>query len=147
MSGRESSGYKLHPPVVMDLSALMPAARCSDGSWYMSICTWNQHGKVVLGKKDCVRTPPESTVFGTAIRIGHGISLSCTTLTEDRTCGIPSQHIAKAQKFNVLTGSACSNHGCFLEVRAASMGRVLSMVGSSARPSCHTSSLLSLPWL
>lgn len=94
---------------------------------------------------DNLRTPPESTVFGTAIRIGHGACFSCKALVGDGTCGIPSRHIAKAQKFNVLTGSACNNHGCFLEVGAVSIGSVLSMADSSATPSCHTSSLLSLP--
>lgn len=113
----------------------------------MSICTCDVSMKKVILVKQGLRTPPESTVFGTATRIGYGTSLSCNALTEDKTCGIPSRHIAKAQKFIVLTSSACSNHGCFLEVGVPSTGSVLSIEGSSARRSCHTSSLLSLPCL
>lgn len=109
----------------------------------MSIYRYNQL-EVTLATDD-LRTPPESMVFGTAIRIGHGTSLSCRAFIEDGTCGMPSRHIAKAQKFKVLTGSACNNQGCFPVVWVVSMGSILCIAGSSETPSCHTSSLLSLP--
>lgn len=110
----------------------------------MSIYIYYQHEPVMLATGD-LRTPPESIVFGTAIRIGHGTSLSCKAFIEDGTCGMPSRHIAKAQKFNVLTGSTCNSQGSFLVLGVVSMGSILSIAGSSVTPSCHTSSLLSLP--
>lgn len=92
-------------------------------------------------------TAPESTVFGTATRIGSGKFASFRAFCVDKPSGIPSRHIANGQKFKVLTVNACNNHGCFVEAAAASIGSALSRSASSAVPSCHTRSLLSLPWL
>ena len=98
---------------------------------YVNLQAKDQHGNIMSDTNGGLRTPPESTVFGTAIRMGCAASLPCKALTEEVTCGIPSRHIANAQKFNVLTISACNNHGCLLAVRAASMGSILSMAVSS----------------
>lgn len=93
-------------------------------------------------------TPPESTVFGTAISIGFRAPLSRSVDPFEFSCGIPSLHIAKEQKLRVFTVKICRIHGCLDEAAAlASIGRVFSRLASSSGPNRHTMSLLSLPCL
>lgn len=89
--------------------------------------------------------PPESMVLGTAIKRGSGTFISLRAFWVEEDWGMPSRHMANEQKFRVLTVSECSSHGCLVETATASTGRVLSSEASSAMPSCHTSSLSSLP--
>ena len=94
-----------------------------------------------------LRTPLESTVFGTAIKIGGCSGLLCLgTISVDGSTS-SSRHIAKEQKFNALTVKMCRSHGCLLSVVASSMGKILSMDSSSLSVSSQILSLLSLPCL
>ena len=56
-------------------------------------------------------TPPESMVFGTAIRMGGGCFRALMAVWAVSGWGMPSRHIAKEQKLRVLTVSICSSHG------------------------------------
>lgn len=57
--------------------------------------------------------------------------------------------MAKEQKFRVLTVNECRSQGSFgVGIGKVELtGNVFSMTSSSAAPSCHTASLLSLPCL
>lgn len=97
--------------------------------------------------KDFEHTAPESTVLGTATKIGSGSFASFNAFCVNTACGMPSRHIAKGQKFRVLTVSAWRSHGGLGVSATASTGNVFDKSASSVDPSCHTQSLLSLPWL
>ena len=58
-----------------------------------------------------------------------------------------SRHMAKEQKFRVLTGIMCNSHGCAVDKAGPSTGSVFPIESSSSIPSCQTRSLWSLPWL
>jgi len=123
--------------VVIDLSASISATRLSVGSRQISILSrlaFNQSKEY----GDFEHTAPESTVFGTAINIGSGSFESFKAFCVYTICGMPSRHIAKGQKFSVLTVNAWRSHGGFGEVAAASTGSVFANSASSAGPSCHT---------